>query len=355
MDFKNILIFRIGHLGDMLVSLPAFWAVRKSFPESKITLLSNGNSEKQNYVLAQSVLPATGLFDDWISYPTDGGKYFLVKNSAKMLLEIRKRKFDAVIYLMTRNRTPAQIKRDKTFFNLAGIKKIIGLEYFEKNLLDFSMPRPFKPTISEGEFFLKCLEAENFPLPPRENLKPDLLLSSEEVNFAENWLKKKCRNLENLVGVAPSSKWESKIWAEDRFEFVVGKLIEQKNIFPIIFGGPEDRKIGERLLEKWKTGANAAGELNVRQAASALSKCRLFIGNDTGTMHLAASVGTTCIGIFAAIDWLGRWHPFGNQHKIFREFVECEGCFLPVCPRNNECLDKISAESVLSAALKKLD
>ncbi len=66
--FKKILVYRIGHLGDTLVSLPAFWAIRKAYPKAHITLLTNSNPHNPNYILAQNVLPKEGLYDDWLTF-----------------------------------------------------------------------------------------------------------------------------------------------------------------------------------------------------------------------------------------------------------------------------------------------
>jgi ADP-heptose:LPS heptosyltransferase len=81
----------------------------------------------------------------------------------------------------------------------------------------------------------------------------------------------------------------------------------------------------------------------------------LYLGNDTGTMHLAASVGTPCVAIFSALDLIGRWHPFGTENEVFRRSVECEGCFSPTCFNKNKCLDLISAGEVYEACVRILD
>jgi heptosyltransferase III len=357
MDFKKILIFRIGHLGDTLVTLPAFRSVREAFPGAELTFLSNSNPQRPHYVAARNVLPEKGLFDQWLTYPADGDKIRMLQNSLKLLIDLRRRKFDAVIYLMTRNRTAGQLRRDRLFFRLAGIKKIIGIDSVERGRLDFAHPRPLPRVVPEGRFFLDALAAENVPLPP--TARADLLITAEESAKAREWLEQHCGKdfeTKKLIGVAPASKWESKVWAEERFEKVVAELIARKNVFPVVFGGNEEREKGRRLLARWGTGANAAGALDIRQAAAALAHCRLFLGNDTGTMHLAAAVGTPCVGIFAAIDWPGRWEPWGGpMHTVFRAEVECEGCHLSVCPRKNKCLDLIGPEAVLEVCLQKLE
>jgi len=352
--FKKILVYRIGHLGDTLVSLPAFWAIRKSYPQAHITLLTNSNKKNPNYVLAQDVLPENNLFDDWLVYANDLDRLEFIFTFSKLFFEIRRRKFDALFYLTTRNRNVLQIKRDTSFFRLAGIKKIIGTEYLLKNLLDPKTSKPLPVVETEKDFLLNCLEIEYTPTMGLENLKPELLLSEKENYEAKKWLEENCGkhlNKNKLLAVAPSGKWESKIWAEDSFAQVVQNLIKEENVFPIIFGGPEDKEKGDRLIEKWDRGANAAGRLNIRQAAAALSRCRIYLGNDTGTMHLAASVGIPCVAVFSAVDWAGRWIPFGENHRIFRQTVPCEGCLSSVCKFQHECLEAIEADTVYAECL----
>jgi heptosyltransferase III len=355
LDFKRILVFRIGHLGDTLVSLPTFWAIRKAFPNSHLTLLSNVDLNNPEYILARSVLPENGLFDEWLNYPHSVNKLQTLQRLTKLILKLRFNKYDAVIYLMTRNRLKLQIDRDKVFFKLAGINKIIGAEYLKNNLLSKDSRKPLPQVESESEFLLKCLTSEGFLQRDPESLTTEMRLSEFETAFADTWIKNKCDLSKNFVAIAPASKWQSKVWDEKRFAEVVERLIIEKNIFPIVFGGKEEREKCERLINIWGIGANAAGDLNIRQAASALQKCKLYLGNDTGTMHLAAAVKTRCVAIFAAIDYPNRWIPFGKGHTIFREVVECEGCYAEICFNNRKCLDKISVESVYKSCVKVLD
>ncbi len=353
-NFKKILVYRIGHLGDTLVSLPAFWAVRKSYPNAHITLLTNSNPNNASYILARNVLPEKGLFDDWLIYPTELKKSQNFLTFGKLFLQIKRGNFDALFYLTTRNRTVSQVKRDILFFRLAGIENIIGTEYLLRNLLNSKAVRPLPVVETEKDFLINCLKFENSVGEDTEKLKPDLKLTDKENRESENWLQENCGKYLNgnkLLAVAPSGKWNSKIWAETSFAEVVQKLIEKEDVFPIVFGGAEDKEKGNRLIEKWGRGANAAGALNIRQAAAALSRCRIYLGNDTGTMHLAASVGVPCAAIFSAIDWAGRWIPFGENHKIFRETVPCEGCLSSVCKFQRECLDTIKPDAVFSESL----
>ncbi|CAN5719451.1 glycosyltransferase family 9 protein [soil metagenome] len=354
-DYKNILVYRIGHLGDTIAALPAFWQIRDTFPDARITLLTNSDSKNKNYVMARNVLPERGLFDSFISYDNSAGRLIRIYEFAKLLLYLRSKKFDCLFYLSTRIRTDYQIKRDLKFFKTAGIGNIFGAKHLLKNSLNFDHPKPLPIVEPEYKFLLDCLPFETRPKTAK--IKHSMALNENEKTKAFEWLKKNCGNdfaEKHLIAVAPGSKWDSKKWFEKDFTAVIQKLTQQYNVFPVIFGGKEDFETGQNILTNLKSGANAAGELNIRESSAALRHCRLYLGNDTGTMHLAAAVGVPCVALFAAIDFPGRWYPFGEHNKIFRHAVECEGCHTPDCFNNHKCLKLISSEKVFEACCRVL-
>jgi heptosyltransferase III len=349
---KNILVFRIGHLGDTLVALPAFWALRKRFPKAHITLLTNVSAKNAGYPTAQGVLPPEGIFDEILTYPNETGKVGTALGLMKLWVEIRRRRIDTLAYLMTRNRDAARVERDLKFFKLAGIEQHVGTKYLLDNFLVEHGDVPLPEVEPEYQFLLKCLSEEGV----EGEWSTDLLLAEDAVE-AVIFLDSECGDPDprsNFVAVAPGSKWESKLWPEEKYAEVLARLITNKQIFPIIFGGPEDRDKGERILAKTGWGANAAGKLTIRESAAALSYCRMYLGNDTGTMHMAAAVRVPCVAIFAAIDYPGRWHPFGDNNIVLRKQVPCEGCHSPVCKFNHECLET-SVDEVYDACVSVLD
>ena len=355
MDLKRILVFRTGHLGDTLVAVPAFWAVRHAFPAAEISYLSSADLNNPTYVSARDVLPEKGMFDSWISYPNLSGGFRDIVSLVRLALVLRRSRFDAVIYLMTRYRTAKQIERDRVFFRLAGIRKLIGADFVKKHNLPIVIPRPVPRIEKEGSFLIRLLEQAGIGAPAGN--ATDLALTDEERQTTRDWMRSK--GVDHYGGpriaVAPGSKWDSKIWDERRYAYVVERLIREFDASPIIFGGPEDREKGDRRIANWGRGANAAGELNVRRAAAGLAQCTLYLGNDTGTMHLAAAVGTPCVAIFSAVDWAGRFEPVGDQHILFRRTVECEGCHSPICLTDRRCLDLIAAEDVYQACTEVLE
>jgi ADP-heptose:LPS heptosyltransferase len=347
---RRILVYRVGSIGDTIIALPAVHAIQRRFPHARISFL--GNAHEKGYVLAQSVLPPVGLFDEWLTYPTGQGRTRPSKEIVRLLFQLRRRKFDTLVYLAPRGRT--KVWRDLAFFYAAGIRNFIGHQGIDQ-LPERVAGHPLERLEHEADHLLHRLKLNGIPVPADGEGEMDLGLTADEQESARAWLREHCGDAlaENrLVGIAPGSYWQSKLWPEERYAELGARLIEKLDMFPLMLGGAEDAERSERLLVRWGRGANAAGRLSIRHSAAALRECRLYLGNDTGTMHLSAAVGTPCVAAFAALDWPGRWFPYGRGHTVFRRPVPCAGCLQRICDHDLECLKLIEVDEVFEACLR---
>lgn len=360
-EAARILVFRIGELGDTIIALPALRAIRERFPLAHLALLGNADN-RGRHVTPQQILPAQGLIDEWISYPSDYRD--TVFDRLNLLRKLRRGRYDTLVYLAPRIRSSRDVRRDLLFFRLAGIRSVIGQKGFVP--LPTRSESPLANVEHEADHLLQRISLGGISGPSAGAAEFALDLTEEEGRSAGVWWREHMNMVVSgdpgsdasggAVGFGPGSKWASKVWPEERFIEVGRQLVQTLGIFPVIFGGPEDRKLGERLVNAWGRGANAAGELPVRQAAAALSRCRLYVGNDTGTMHLAAAVGTPCVVLMSALDWPGHWNPYGSGHMVLRRSVPCEGCLLKVCEREGmRCLKEIGVAEVVDACRKTLE
>jgi ADP-heptose:LPS heptosyltransferase len=325
------------------------WAIRKHFSKAHLTLLTDNHASK-GYVSMRDLLPEGVIFDEMILYEAESGGTD-TWNVLKLLPRLREGGFGALVYLAPRTRTRWQVWRDLAFFRLAGITRFAGHRGFA----------PFPPRVSgrplpflehEADHLLSRLALSGIPVPPPEERRIDLRLSGEELAAARGWLARQLAadHMGNLVGVVPGAKMPSNVWPEERYIELGRALVNQLGVYPVVFGGPELSALGSRLIGAWGCGVNAAGRLSVRQAAAALSHCELFVGNDTGTMHLAAAVNTPCVGIYGARNWPGRWYPYGGGHRVLRRSVTCEGCHLFECIEHDmKCLKLISVNEAVAA------
>ncbi|HEY0203136.1 MAG TPA: glycosyltransferase family 9 protein, partial [Acetobacteraceae bacterium] len=104
-----------------------------------------------------------------------------------------------------------------------------------------------------------------------------------------------------VIGLGPTANWSGKIWPAERFVALFQALTERlPGARPAVFAGPgeAERALAAPVLAALPGAIDLAGQLSLPEAAACLAQCRLFVGNDSGLMHLAAAAGTPTLGLF---------------------------------------------------------
>jgi ADP-heptose:LPS heptosyltransferase len=106
-----------------------------------------------------------------------------------------------------------------------------------------------------------------------------------------------------IIVLAPTANWQPKVWPAERFAAAFLGLAES-GMVPVVLGGagPTERAMAAPLLDALPEAIDLVGQLTVPQATAVLQRATLFIGNDSGLMHLAAAAGTPTIGLFGPTD-----------------------------------------------------
>lgn len=354
----RMLVFRIGQLGDTVVALPALWVLRRQFPQAHLTLLCDRHPGKR-HVLASELLAGAGVLDGFESYVVDdsfAGRLLRPVRMLALVARLRRGGYDTLAYLAPSTRRPAEVARDRKIFAAAGLRHYLGMEGFTP--LPRKIPgQPLGPTAAESDLLLARLAADGLPVPGPGQGSLELGVGAAEVQQVGAWLHGlPSDGGRRWVGVGPGSKMPAKRWPEERFQTVLNRLIASHDIWPVVFGGPEDRAVGDRLIAAAGRGYSAAGELTLRGSVAALQRCALYVGNDTGTMHLAAAARVPCVALFSSREWPGMWFPYGVPQTVLRTPIECEGCALTDCvERRQECLMRIQSESVFEGCALTLE
>lgn len=157
---------------------------------------------------------------------------------------------------------------------------------------------------------------------------------------------------ERVIAVSMGTKISSKDWTEPNWRSFLEKLDSQKWVSGVVaIGAGDEFDLTERILMPWRgRKLNLCGKVSPRLSAAILSQTDLFIGHDSGPMHLAACVGTPCIAIFSAQNPPGQWFPFGSNHTVLYHQTECFGCRLTDCLiEKKRCILSIGVDEVLNA------
>jgi len=345
---KSVLVYQIGSLGDTIVAVPAYRAVRRHFgADAQIYVLHNAPPDGR--ASPHQVLDGSGLVDGAVTFRQYGGRSTW-RTWLEVWIKLRRLKAHAVAYIAPAERTPKPIGRDKLFFRLCGIRTLLGFHACDTEMLVVRDPdgRP-RPVPREAVMLLERLEKDFAADRAADMSMPLLHLPRAERDKAHVWLEEQRPSGTVFAAVCPGANQPAKFWPMDRFEEIGRRLIAQ-GIEPLVIGGPVEQVAGDRLLAAWGRGINAAGQFSVMGSAALLSQCRFLVGLDTGTTHLAAALGVPCVALYADRDPPGQWEPLGAGHILLHNAVPCGGCRAVECPvLNHPCMTGISIEQVWAA------
>jgi ADP-heptose:LPS heptosyltransferase len=344
---RAVLVYRPGHLGDTLMALPAILAIRARHPRHHLVLLTERVQRGRGEICPWDVLEPTNIFDDVLFYSPGRNAWKTVATAFGLLRALRRMRPEFV-YDLAPERSPRQGRRDRLFFRwLTGTGSYSAGESLTKRRRGAvgSLPR-LDP---EWRRLLKIAGGDEHrvevSLPISEGMRAAVVERLTGCGMGPGT---------PILAVGAGSKMPAKRWPLSRFKDLGKRILE---VFPdihlIVVGGRDDERLGEELCRSWGSRClNQAGSLSIYESAAVLERCIAYVGNDTGTMHLAATVEIPCVAIFSARDYPGQWEPYGEGHRILRREPDCAGCMLETCgEKNNACLTSISIEDVFHAVV----
>lgn len=344
-SIQRVLIYRLGSLGDTLVSLPALHLIERSFPNAQRVLLTNipVNSKAPS---AQAILDGSDLVHGYLSYP-------VATRSPRQLValwwRIRAFRPQRLVYLMA-PRGERFVRRDAQFFRLCGIRDIVGLPLGE--LAENREDAATGLWESEAERLLRCIRS----------------LGQMDVGDLTNWnlrltgaeLEKATQEV-SVIGTSPcvvtaiGGKLQTTDWGNENWQSLLHLLSDHMPHHALIMvGAKEDFSASEAAAALWKGRTlNLCGRLTPRETAAVASKAKLFLGRDSGPKYLAAIAGVPCAVVYAARNRPGVWYPPGNLHRNVVHNVDCANCRLEVCiEQRKKCITSITVDEMLQAAVE---
>ncbi|MGA9668235.1 MAG: glycosyltransferase family 9 protein [Terracidiphilus sp.] len=345
---QKVLIYRLGSLGDTAVAVPCYHLIAKSFPNAERRLLTNFPIHAKAPAAA-AVLGDSGLVHDYMRY-TAGTRR--IGELLRLAWEIRRFRADVLVYL-TRPRGERAVRRDARFFRLCGIRRILGMPVGD--LAECRYDATSDLWEREAERLLRCVSSLG-DSDVNDLRNWDLRLTEAEVNKADEALA--VAEGSPMIACGPGTKMQAKDWGAENWRALLGKLCD---IFPqhalVLIGAEEETAVSDFAASGWHGPVvNLCGKLTPRESAAVIRKAELFLGPDSGPMHLAAAYGVPCAIAFASVDRRGRWFPLGDRHQLIYHNVECSNCRLQVCVEKKKiCINSITVDEMLRAALLAID
>ena len=328
----NILIVKLSAIGDIVHALPVAQDLKSCFPGCRITWVAEaaGASLLKNHPYIDEVL----LFDKPL-FKSLGG---LVKHAPGFISELRKRRFDLVLDLQG-------LMKSALIARLSGAPKRLVYENAREgsHLLAEKVIGP-----NHGghvvELYRDVVRHLGCQLGPA-----DFGLGEAVTGEAD-----KATAILRHVGVgenvpyavlALGANWPNKIWPQRYFAALSDKLSGQ-GIVPVAIGAAGDRKLYEEMAALTEVPpVDLTGKTNLQQLAAVIKGAVVFIGGDTGPMHMAAALGVKTICLMGPTD-ANRNGPYGQPRHALEVQRDCAGCWKRSCPKGLNCLDVLTPEQV---------
>ena len=345
-NYNKILVVQLWGIGETILTLPAIEALRKKFPKAEINALVTSrnrdiyyNNRHLDNTIKISLSPLSIL-------------NFVLKNI---------KKYDLVIDMEEYLNISAVI----SFF--AG-KRIIGYSHNSRSKLYTDRVR-YNDKQHAAQTFLDLVRSLDI-FYDTDKL-PKLNFSRSDKNAVDRFLRNShVKNDDFVICVAPGAAESAKarMWPYERYAELCDETIERHNAKIIFVGNLNESQLIDNIQKKMdnkdKT-INAAGKITLNQLFCLTSKCKLFIGNDAGPMHIAAAQGIKTLGLFGP-NLPIRFGPYGKGNIGLYKGYNCEfsPCInvhkgqVPDClyPRNSndyqKCMKNISVNDVLKEVEK---
>ncbi|MHB8882704.1 MAG: lipopolysaccharide heptosyltransferase II [Thermodesulfovibrionales bacterium] len=350
----KILVFTRMAIGDMIMAMPSFAALRQSYPEACITLCSM--RWNKDIVRPMHYFNKVILLDDAAAMQRD---YLAL---IKFIFELRRVRYDMVVTFDS--------FMFPFYFFLAGIPVRIGFEYGDEGFA-LTHKVKFKTGTYLADTFLSVAELAGARRSGSQ-LGVEIEMDANEQEEIDELLRLDVfAGHARIVGIVPGGgsnpgkNISAKNWTVPGFSAVIEKLIKDCDIPVVLFGrGAADQSIAEQIIELVKSQApnlnhalllNLVDKTSLMQAAVLLGKCALVLTNDTSLMHLAAAVGTPTVSIFGPTD-PANLAPRGGQHRYVRATLPCSPCYEQKGFRQcgSDCMQSISWQSVYAEIAAQL-
>ncbi len=341
-DPRNIVIMRTDRIGEVLLSTVAVDALRRAFPGARISFVTSEYS--------RPVVEGRDDIDEVVTVDTMTRGGTLVR-AVRLASTLKEKKFDAAIVL-----NPHKVLHMAAF--LAGIGVRLGYDRKWGCLLN----RKMRDLRSEGrkheiEYtmdLLRLLGVEGEAFGPR--LPVDEAARERVREFLS---RRGIAPDTRVIVVHPGSSNPAKIWPSGRYALLIRRIRMELGFLVCVLGVKEERSLANRIVQE--AGAdvlNLAGEFDLKEVSALLERACLFIGNDTGPMHMAAALGVPVVAIFSRnIPGVSpaRWRPWGEGHVVFHETPGCEPCHDTGCPYEYKCMQAVAVDDVFKAAQRILN
>ena len=343
MDSTRILIVRLGAIGDVVHTLPALAALRRALPGAYLAwIVERGGAAR--------LLEGNPCLDELIELDLRGWRNRLTRSET--LIEIRK----------------AIARMRGSGFDLAldfqGLLKSAMIPWLVRVPRRVGFVRAALREPAGAIMLTEQVEANDHDHVIKKNLQLVAHLSCDvngayEFPIALSSQDKLFANQQaalfdgSFAIINPGGGWPTKLWGAGNFANIANRLWENYRMHSVVTYGPGEESLAREVINLTRSGRAKALDTGLKQFFALAQRAQIFIGGDTGPMHLAAAAGTPIVAIFGPTD-SRRNGPFAGDDVVIERFdLDCRSeCYRRSCSHIS-CM-KIPVESVWQGVEKRL-
>ncbi len=340
---RRVLLVRLDNLGDVLLTTPAFRAVRRALPEAVLALLASPSGCEVGRLdpdIDETILYRAPNEDVYFELPQDPAREMAAVETLK------ERDFGAAIIFTSYKQSalPAAY-----LCYLAGIP-LRAAGSFEGTGSLLTHRHRYTETVPPRHETLRGLElTESLGFPPVE---PEMVLVPREEDEEDAARLLERHGIERFVLVHPGASASSRAYPPERYAAVAKELAGRSGLPVLVTGGPGEEDLARRVAGS--AGVPVGGETGFGSLVALVGRAEAVVTNNTGTTHVASALKRPVVTVFAGTNPPEQWGPWRTPHRLLTHPVPCAPCYKRVCPIGHECLTGISPETVVEAALNLL-
>ncbi|HSL04522.1 MAG TPA: putative lipopolysaccharide heptosyltransferase III [Nitrospiraceae bacterium] len=328
---RNILIIKLRYIGDVLLATPTVSAIKAARPDVRVTMMVNRGTE--------DVLSGNPDMNEILVL--DKGS---LAAQSQLIAGLRRRRFDTVIDLTDGDRSAFM-----SWISGAPVRIGFNDEQRWRGHYYTQVVQSMPGVQHRIDRDLESLKSLGIQAGSRD---PQLWLTQEEANSADQVLDQLgVQRSQSMVILQPGARYWFKAWPPERFAELADRLTSQYGCQVLIGGSDQDIDLAQQIRQMAKSNpVIMAGRTTIKQFSAIAKKSALFVGSDSGAMHIAAAVGTPVVALFGPSN-PAEWGPRGEAIEVIYKGLDCRTCFHPTCHRGEQnCMKLISVDEVETAS-----
>jgi heptosyltransferase II len=347
LNARKILVMRYRFIGDTVLTVPFLRNLRRAEPGAYIAwMVAPGSSD---VVKGIPYVDEMIYWDPVTIHADSTGTHRTVADKISFIRALRHHRFEKV-YILKRSLSSAILAW------LSGAPKRIGFDTENRGCL-LTTRVPYRQDQHEVENFLDVLRADGIPVTddfleiwtsPEEEARAACLLEDAGVIPSTPF-----------AVIHPFSAVTQRGWPLENFAELAVRINREIGYRPVVVGGTRDREPFNRARHLFgDITVDLVGKCNLRETIALLRQSKLFIGNDSGIMHLAAAANTHLVALFGPQSPV-KFGPWSDRATVIYKGLHCSPCrqrFFSECdpsPRMKPaCIEAISVEEVYQECVK---